>query len=65
MIPAGDFWNQTGAVWTFSTDSQGILFSDLGFEVGPDGVGAAHSSAIELGSSPKTWTLSVPISACE
>ena len=28
-IPAGDFWDQMGAVWVFSTDTEGIQFSDL------------------------------------
>ena len=63
-IPAGDFWNQAGAVWTFETDSQGILFGDLGFGVGPDGAGAADSSAIKLDPSSTAWTLSVPSGAC-
>ena len=64
-IPAGEFWNQIGAVWTFSTDNDGVFFSDLGFAVGPDGAGPADSGAIKLGPSSKTWTLSVPSGACK
>lgn len=63
IIPAGDFWEQAGAVWTFETGNQGLLFSNLGFGVGPHGAGDIDSSAIKLDPSSTAWTLSVPSGA--
>ena len=61
-IPPGDFWSESGAIWVFSTGDEDVYFSNLNFGVGPDGAGAADSSAIKLGPSSKAWTLSVPSS---
>ena len=68
-IPAGDFWNQLGAVWVFSTDTEGIDFSQPGIP-GYDGAGfggggppAAAESALVLDPSKTAWTLSVPTSS--
>ena len=62
-IPAGDYWNQSGAVWVFSTDTAGIQF---GFAAIP-GEGApgasipqAAADAIKIDSKDSAWTLSVP-----
>lgn len=60
-IPAGNFWDQGGAVWEFSTDTPGIKF---GFAEIP-GTGAANIpqagiSAIVIDGSSTVWTLSVP-----
>lgn len=61
-IPAGDFWEQMGAVWVFSTDSEGIEFSGLGIP----GTGAQSDipqmdiDALVLDDSKTAWTLNVP-----
>ena len=61
-IPAGDFWDQEGAVWEFSTDTPGIKFMGLGIP----GAGAeedipqADINALKIGDSSTVWTLSVP-----
>ena len=61
-IPAGDFWEQMGAVWVFSTDSEGIEFSGLGIP----GAGAEPDipqmdiDALVLDDSKTAWTLNVP-----
>ena len=59
-IPAGDYWNQIGAVWVLSTNNDDVFFYDLGFGVGPDGAPAADTSALSLNPSSKAWTLSIP-----
>lgn len=64
-IPAGDFWDQMGAVWVFSTDTEGVEFSDLGIP----GAGSPEAdipsfdlSALQLppAGSKTAWTLAVP-----
>ena len=30
LIPAGDYWNQAGAVWNFTTGTQGVGFIQPG-----------------------------------
>ena len=62
-IPAGDFWDQEGAVWKFSTDTPGVKFGSLGIP----GTGApsedipqAAINALKIGDSSTVWTLSVP-----
>lgn len=67
-IVAGDFWNQLGAVWIFSTDTEGIEFSAPGIPgygagFGGGGPPAAAESAIALDSSKTAWTLSIPASS--
>lgn len=62
-IPAGDFWDQMGAVWVLSTDTEGVEFSDLGIP----GAGAQADipqmdiSALQINTATRTaWTLAVP-----
>ena len=67
-IVAGDFWNQLGAVWILSTDTEGIEFSQPGipgYGAGPGGgdIPAAAESALVLDPSKTAWTLSVPTSS--
>lgn len=67
-IPAGDFWNQLGAVWIFSTDTEGIEFTQPGIPgygagFGGGGPPAAAESALILDPSKTAWTLSVPASS--
>ena len=67
-IPAGDFWNQLGAVWVFSTDTEGIDFSQPGIPgygaaFGGGGPPAAAESALVLDPSKTAWTLNVPTSS--
>ena len=66
-IVAGDFWNQIGAVWIFSTDTEGIEFSQPGIPgygagFGGGGPPAAAESALKLDDSKTEWTLVVPAS---
>ena len=56
-IPAGDFWNQVGAEWVFDTDTDGILFSDLAANNGPD-TPDIDKSAVHLDDSSTKWTFS-------
>ena len=67
-IPAGDFWNQLGAIWIFSTDTEGIDFSQPGIPgygagFGGGGPPAAAESALVLDPSKTAWTLNVPTSS--
>ena len=67
-IVAGDFWNQLGAVWVLSTDTEGIEFSQPGIPgygagFGGGGPPAAAESALVLDPSKTAWTLSVPASS--
>lgn len=66
LISAGNFWNQAGAVWTFSTDTDGVEFRILGIPGFGAGFGAASDiskadeSALDINNSKKEWTLTVP-----
>ncbi|KAL6721375.1 hypothetical protein ACLMJK_000478 [Lecanora helva] len=67
-IVAGDFWNQLGAVWVLSTDTEGIEFSQPGIPgygagFGGGGPPAAAESALVLDPSKTAWSLSVPTSS--
>ncbi len=67
-IVAGDFWNQLGAVWILSTDTEGIELSQPGIPgygagFGGGGPPAAAESALILDPSKTAWTLSVPTSS--
>lgn len=63
-IPAGSFWDQMGAIWVFSTDTDGITFSDLGIpgsgaqaDIPPMDISALQEPAT---GSKTAWTLVVP-----
>ncbi len=63
-IPAGDFWDQEGAVWEFSTDTPGVKFGWLGIPGAgaPDAdIPQAAINALKIGDSSTVWTLSVPM----
>ena len=67
-IVAGDFWNQLGAIWVLSTDTEGIEFSQPGIPgygagFGGGDIPAAAESALILDPSKTAWTLSVPTSS--
>ena len=64
QIPAGGFWKQVGAEWVFDTDTQGIFFSDLEANGGPD-TPAIDSSAVSLDDSSTKWTFSAASGVCE
>ena len=61
-VVAGSFWQQAGANWTFSTDTKGVIFSDLGIP----GLGTqpyipqADHDALNLDGSKTKWSLSIP-----
>ena len=65
-IPAGSFWNQAGALWEFSTDSNGLAFQDAGipgYGAGfgsADDIPAAAESAIKLSNDRSTISVVVP-----
>ena len=60
-IPAGDFWDQEGAVWEFSTDTPGVEFMGLGIPgAGAEDIPQADINALKVGDSSTVWTLSVP-----
>ena len=60
-IPAGDFWDQGGAVWVFSTDTPGVIFGALGIPgAGAEDIPQADINALKIGDSSTAWTLSVP-----
>lgn len=60
-IPAGDFWDQFGAVWEFSTDTLGIKFGSLGIPgAGAEDIPQADIDALKIDDSSTVWTLSVP-----
>ncbi len=62
-IPAGDFWDQEGAVWEFSTDTPGVKFVGLGIPgagASEDDIPQADINALKIGDSSTVWTLSVP-----
>ena len=60
-IPAGDFWDQGGAVWVFSTDTPGVIFGALGIPgAGAEDIPQADINALRIGDSSTAWTLSVP-----
>lgn len=66
-IVAGDFWSQLGAVWVFSSDTEGVQFGQPGIPgygagFGGGGPPAAAQSALKLDPSKTAWTLSVPTS---
>lgn len=60
-IPAGDFWDQEGAVWVFETDTPGIVFDGLGIPgAGAEDIPQSDINALTIGESSTAWTLSVP-----
>ena len=60
-IPAGDFWDQFGAVWEFSTDTPGVKFGSLGIPgAGAENIPQADIDALKIDDSSTVWTLSVP-----
>ena len=60
-IPAGNFWDQGGAVWVFSTDTPGVIFGALGIPgAGAEDIPQADINALKIGDSSTAWTLSVP-----
>ena len=60
-IPAGDFWDQEGAVWEFSTDTPGVKFAFLGIPgAGAETIPQADIDALKIDDSSTVWTLSVP-----
>ena len=60
-IPAGDFWDQFGAVWEFSTDTPGVKFGSLGIPgAGAEDIPQADIDALKIDGSSTVWTLSVP-----
>ena len=60
-IPAGDFWDQFGAVWEFSTDTPGVKFGSLGIPgAGAEDIPQADIDALKIDDSSTVWTLSVP-----
>ena len=61
-IVAGDFWQQAGAQWNFSTDTQGIEFSSLGIPgwgAEPD-IPQADHDALKIDDSKTVWRLTLP-----
>ena len=63
-IPAGNFCSQVGAEWVFDTDTNGVLFSDLAANSGPD-TPAIDKSAVHLDDSKTKWTFSAASGVCE
>ena len=62
-IPAGDFWEQQGAQWVFSTDTEGIQFSDLAIPgAGAPSVDVPQEDldALKIDDSKTAWTLAAP-----
>ena len=60
-IPAGDFWDQEGAVWEFSIDTPGLRFAGLGIPgAGAEDIPQADINALKIGDSSTVWTLNVP-----
>ena len=61
-IPAGTLWNQEGATWVFSTDTEGIKFSNLGIPGGgrQDSIPQINENALQIDDSGTAWTLAVP-----
>ena len=62
-IPAGDFWEQQGAQWVFSTDTEGIQFSDLAIPgAGAPSVDVPQENldALKVDDSKTAWTLAAP-----
>ena len=60
-IPAGDFWDQSGAVWVFSTDTPGVIFGWAGIPgAGAEDIPQADINALKIDDSSTAWTLSVP-----
>lgn len=60
-IPAGDFWDQEGAVWEFSIDTPGVKFGFLGIPgAGAENIPQAAIDALKIDDSSTVWTLSVP-----
>lgn len=65
-IPASSFWNQTGALWEFSTDSKGWAFQGPGIPGYGAGFGSANDipaaaeSAIKLSNDKSTISIVIP-----
>lgn len=67
QIPASDIWNQTGAVWEFSPDSEGFVFEAPGIPgygagSGSGGVPDAAESAFKLSNDKSTLSIIIPTS---
>ena len=62
-IPPGGFWDQSGAVWEFSTDTPGVKFgyaSIPGIGTPSADIPQADVDAIVIDDSSTVWRLSVP-----
>ena len=64
QLAAGDYWNQAGAVWEFSTDTKGFAFSQPGipgYGAGvTDSIPEAAEDAFKLSDDKSTITFAVP-----
>ena len=65
-VPAGDFWNQAGALWEFSMDTKGFAFEGPGIPGYGAGFGSgndipdAAESAIKLSNDKSTISIIIP-----